>query len=296
MAYSAADERPLAVERRLPGRARRRTDALHDYEKSNAERGSRFPSPLWPFFAPDAARCYRWRAELDCGCITELLTHGDSIPPHQHRLGNGLTGEPLPPGQLYCEHDASVPAPYRDITAWRDRREVALPPDTAEPPEGITAELWTVLRRCEPRTEAFWTVLLECGHSTEVVAPSLGWKPAHGPCVVNPARVREMAEEFDHAAAADPALLETFDGQHMRRMIAAGWPSPRPEQPCSTCVHARTIVAYQAVGWLIPRDTAPEQSTRPARDVLERRLRRAEADAERLRAELAQIGEAPGLG
>lgn len=291
MAYSAADERPLAVERRLPGRARRRTDALREYEKSNAERRSRFPSALWPFFAPDADRFYRWRAELDCGCITELLTYGDRTPPHQHRWGNGWTGEPLPPGQLYCEHDESVPAPYRDITAWKDRREVAFPPDTAEPPEWITAELWAVLRRDEPCTKAFWTVLLECGHSTEVVVPSLGWEPAHGPCVVNPVRVREMAEEFDQAAAADPALLETLNGRHMRRMIAAGWPSPRPEEPCSTCPRARTIVAYQTVGWLIPRDTAPEQSTRPARDALERRLRRAEADAERLRAELAQIDE-----
>ncbi|MFF2956755.1 hypothetical protein ACFVVU_36110 [Kitasatospora sp. NPDC057965] len=101
-----------------------------------------------------------------------------------------------------------------------------------------------------------------------------------------------MAEEFDQASAADSALLETSDGQHMHRMIAAGWPSPRPEQRCSTCVHARTIIAYQAVGWLIPRGTTLEKSAVQApRDALERRLRRAEADAERLRAQLARLDE-----
>ncbi|MFD7645647.1 hypothetical protein ACFV4P_33945 [Kitasatospora sp. NPDC059795] len=292
MAYSAADERPLAVERRLPGRARRRTDALREYEKLNAECRSRFPRALWPFFAPDADQRYRWRVELDCGCITELLTRGDRTASHECQWGNGWLGEPLPPGQLYCEHDESGPAPYRRITTWKDRREVAFPPDTADPPEWITAEVWTVLRRDEPRTEAFWTVELECGHSTELVAPSLDWKPVHGPCVADPGRVREMAEEFDQASEADQAFLNTLDGQYMRRMIAAGWPSPRPEQPCSTCVHVRTITAYQAVGWLIPRGAVPQQPpVRPARDGLERRLRRAEAEAERLRAQLARIDE-----
>ncbi|WP_033818277.1 hypothetical protein [Kitasatospora sp. MBT63] len=292
MAYSAMDERPPAVKRRLPGRARRRTDVLREYEKLNAEQRSHVPSVLWPFLAPDADRHYRWRVELSCGCITELLTYGDRTPPHERRWGTGWNGQPLPPGQLYCKHDESDPVPYREITEWKDRREVAFPPDPTEPPEWITTEVWAVLRHDKPRTEAFWTVQLECGHSTEVVAPSIGWKPEHGPCVADPVRVREMADEFDQASAADLAYLATLDGQHMRRMIAAGWPSPRPEQRCSVCVHARTIIAYQAVGWLVPRGTVPEQPTAPpARDALERRLRRAEADAERLRAQLARIDD-----
>ncbi|GAA3086116.1 hypothetical protein GCM10017562_65180 [Streptomyces roseofulvus] len=111
MTDSAVGVRPPAVARRLPGRAKRRTAVLREYEEFNSERRRGIPPVLWPFFAPDPARYFRWRVELDCACIKELLTAGDCIPPSE-RQGRGLwDGEALPPGQVYCQHGDFGDAP-----------------------------------------------------------------------------------------------------------------------------------------------------------------------------------------
>jgi hypothetical protein len=36
---------------------------------------------LWPFLAPDSGEFYRWRVQLDCNCITEVLTRGPDRRP-----------------------------------------------------------------------------------------------------------------------------------------------------------------------------------------------------------------------
>ncbi|MGR4881224.1 hypothetical protein ACIPUC_17715 [Streptomyces sp. LARHCF249] len=148
--------------------------------------------------------------------------------------------------------------------------------------------MWAVIRHDEAHTSAFWKVTLACGHVEEVVAPALGWNPDDGPRLAEATRVERMIEEFEQFWDSDPMLQSERQREHTRRMLAAGWPRPRPERSCHTCPDARAIVAYQRVGWLVPRNEAPKpENPPPARPVLERRLRRAEAEAERLRVQLA---------
>ncbi|WP_079430777.1 MULTISPECIES: hypothetical protein [Streptomyces] len=263
-------------------------DVLREYEQFNSDRRRGIPPVLWPFLAPDPDSYYRWRVQLDCACIKELLTPDDCTPPSERQwrgLGNGGA---LPQGQVYCRHDDSVDAPYRDIIEWGERREVSFPADPVEPPEWAEADVWAVIRHHEAHTSAFWKITLACGHLEEVVAPTLDWKPDDGPRLAEAKRVKQMIEEFEQAWASDPMLQPEAEREHTRRMLAAGWPRPMPEQSCHTCPHARAIVAYQHVGWLIPRKEAPKpEDPPPDRAVLERRLRRAEAEAERLRVQLS---------
>ncbi|MGW6614986.1 hypothetical protein ACWGA0_16195 [Streptomyces erythrochromogenes] len=257
MTDPAAGTRPPAVARRLPGWAKRRTDVLREYEKFNADRRKGLPPVLWPFLAPDPDRYYRWRVQLDCTCITELMTPGDQTPPSERQWRGLGDGEALPTGQLYCWHDDSGHAPYRTIVGWRERREIAFPADPVEPPEWADAEVWAVIRHDDPHTSAFWRVTLDCGHVEEVVAPTLDWKPDDGPRLADTTRVREMTVEYERLWASDPTLQPERQREHTRRMLAAGWPRPRSEQLCHTCPHARRIVACQGVGCLVPRDSKP---------------------------------------
>ncbi|MFD7553249.1 hypothetical protein ACFV9E_01775 [Streptomyces sp. NPDC059835] len=288
MADPAVGVRPPAVARRLPGRAKQRTAILREYEEFNSERRRGIPPVLWPFFAPDPDRYYRWRVQLDCACIKELLTPGDCTAPSERQWRGLGDGEALPPGQVYCWHDDAADAPYRDIVEWGDRQEVSFPADPVEPPEWADAYVWAVIRHDEAHTSAFWKVTLACGHVEEVIAPALDWKPDDGPRLADATRVKQMIEEFEQVWDSDPMLQSEHQREHTRRMLAAGWPRPRPERSCHTCPHARAIVAYQRVGWLIPRGEEPKPESPPlARAVLERRLRGAEAEAERLRVQLA---------
>src|SRR5260370_41416478 len=96
----------VAVLRRLPGRARPREDVLREYQDLNAKRRSRIPAPLWPFWAPDPDGYYRWRVQLDCGCITEVLTEGPDRRPDETQWLDPVRGR-LPAGQLLCAHNDS---------------------------------------------------------------------------------------------------------------------------------------------------------------------------------------------
>ena len=111
----AAPAHAAAVLRRLPGKARRRADVLREYQHLNAERRSRIPAPLWPFWAPGPDEYYRWRVELNCGCITEVLTCGPERRPDETQWPDPVCGARLPVGQLLCTHKDSPPAPYREI-------------------------------------------------------------------------------------------------------------------------------------------------------------------------------------
>lgn len=283
--------KPAAVLRRLPGKARARTDALQEYEDLNAERRKRIPSVLWDFWAPSAEELYRWRVQLDCNCITEVLTWRDKDVPGDRQWFDPVNMARLPAGQMLCHHEDSPPAQYQDIVTWGDRREVSFPADPVEPPEWADGETWAVVRRGEPHTAAFWKVTLSCGHVTEVVAPSLDWKPADGPRRTSAKRIQEMRAEYDEFWAATPDGQSEHERDHTKRLLAEGWPSPAPEQLCSTCPHARLIVTYERVGWLVPRKPEPKVPKPPSRAGLERRLRQAEAEAARLRGELARLDD-----
>lgn len=103
-----------------------------------------------------------------------------------------------------------------------------------------------------------------------------------------------MSAKFEDAWRANPKLQTELDREHTRRMLADGWPRPEPEQLCYSCPQVRMISAYERVGWLVPRQRQSEKAasaaSTPSRSALERRLQKAEAEAERLRAELDQIG------
>lgn len=117
-----------AVMRRLPGKARPPEDVLWDYRDLNAERRSRIAAPLWPFWAPDPDEFYRWRVQLDCRCITEVLIWGPDCRPDGAQWPDPVNGARLPTGQILCGHEDSPLAPYREIAEWGDRRELTFPP------------------------------------------------------------------------------------------------------------------------------------------------------------------------
>lgn len=279
----AAPAPAAAVLRRLPGKARPREDVLREYRDLNAERRSRIPPPLWPFWAPHPDEYYRWRVQLDCGCITEVLTWGPDRRPDDTQWPDPVRGTRLPVRQMLCTHEDSSPAPYREIAAWGDRRELTFPADPAEPPDWADAETWAVLRHDEPHTSAFWTVTLSCGHVTEVAVSNLGWKPAEGPSRVSAGRLREMTTEFEEFWVEQPDAQEPREREHMKRMLAEGWPSPSSEHLCFACPQARAIVACQRIGWLVPRPPEPKPPKSPSRAGLQQRLRQAEAQADELR-------------
>lgn len=285
----AAPAPAAAVLRRLPGKTRSREDVLREYRDLNAERRSRIPAPLWPFWAPDPDEYYRWRVQLDCGCINEVLTLGPDRRPDDTQWPDPLCGTRLPARQMLCTHEDSPPAPYREIAAWGDRRELTFPADPAKPPDWADAETWAVLRHDEPHTSAFWTVTLSCGHVTEVPVSNLGWKPADGPSRVSADTLREMTTEFEEFWVEQPDVQKPREREHTKRMLAEGWPSPSPEHLCYACPQVRAIVACQRIGWLVRRPPEPKPPKPPSRASLQQRLRQAEAQADELRRQLAQL-------
>jgi hypothetical protein len=278
-----------AVLRRPPGKARLREDALREYQDFNAKRRSRIPAPLWPFWAPDPDVYYRWRVQLDCNCITEVLTSGLDNSPDSANWPDLVHGVWLPMGQILCVHEDPPPAPYQEIVEWGSRRELTFPADPAEPPDWASAEMWAVMRHDEARTCAFWTVTLACGHVTEVAVSNLGWKPDDGPDRVSNERLREMTAEWEQLWAEQPDAQDSRERGHTQRMLADGWPIPAPEDLCYTCPRARVIVAYQRIGWLVPRPPEPKPARPPSRASLQRQLQQAEAQADELRRKLAQL-------
>lgn len=163
------------------------------------------------------------------------------------------------------------------------------PADSESPPEWTDAETWAVMRHDHPHTCAFWTVTLSCGHVTEVAVLNLDWKPANGPDRVRSDRLREMTMEFEEFWADQPDAQDPRERDHMQRMLADGWPTPGPEHLCYTCPRARVIVACQRIGWLVPRAPELKPPKPPSRASLQQRLRQAEAQADELRRQLAQL-------
>jgi hypothetical protein len=286
--------------RRLPGKARPRDDVLREYMEGLRRRRDAIDARwsntnsfvLYDILAPDeSAELYRWRVQLDCGCIKEAMTRGDNTLPHEVPWTDHVYYAQLPVGQVVCHHDDHPESPYRKITDWDTRSEHTLPADPAEPPDWVMsasektgndpADFWAALRHNEPGTTAMWRVTLECGHVTEVSA-DVDWNPTDGPRRTSAQRLREMRAEMEEDEDEPSPLRE-----HMRRMLDEGWPMPQTETTCFACTSVRRFVAYQRVGWLVPRQTKPRPS-KPSRESLTRRLSAAEAEAQRLRDQLAQ--------
>ncbi|MEU4351743.1 MULTISPECIES: hypothetical protein [unclassified Streptomyces] len=281
-------ERPAAVLRSLPGRARPRKEALQEYEQESARLGEGLPAGLGALLVPEAEQLYRWRIQLDCGCIHEVWTRGEEDLPSERRR-HGPEQEQLQKGQMLCVHDDGPPARYQNIVEWGERTEHTFPADPVEPRHGLSPQEWAAMRHDKPHTRAFWKVTLACGHITDTIAPSLEWKPADGPRLTDADRVAEMTEEFEEFWASNPTGQSPREREHTRRVLAQGWPRPEPEELCYTCRWVRWIMAYQRIGWLIPRAKQPQRQQPPSRATLERRLRQMEAEAKQLRTQLAQL-------
>jgi hypothetical protein len=281
---------PAAVLRRLPGKARPREDVLQEYQDLNARRRKDIPSILWRFWVPDPEDLFRWRVQLDCDCVIENMAHSDEDLPTAHGGLDYAHQAWLPAGQRICVHDNPPTPPYQRIVEWGERREMEFPADSLAPPKWADEQTWAVIRRDEPHTSAFWRVTLTCRHVTEVTT-DLEWKPTDGPNRITAERQQEMIAEFEGFWASQPPSDGEDDGEraHTRRMLEDGWPIPRPEQRCYTCRYARLIVAYERVGWLVPRKPAAKPPRPPSRKALERRLRQTETEADRLREALAQL-------
>lgn len=222
-----------AVLRRLPGKARAREDALREYQDFNAKRRSHLPGPLWPFWAPDPNVYYRWRVQLDCNCVTEVLTSGPDHRPDSTHWPDLVHGARLPMGQILCVHEDSLPEPYRVIIAWGSRRELTFPADPAEPPGWASAETWAVMRRDEPRACAFWTVTMSCGHVTEVAVSNLGWKPDDGPDRVSNERLREMTR-ISRNGGQSSQMRKTGASATIHRECSPTAGRTRPLRICAT--------------------------------------------------------------
>ncbi|MDJ0441434.1 hypothetical protein [Rhodococcus qingshengii] len=282
----------VAIARRIPGKAKAQTEALRDYEAFNAKRRERIPVALWPFWAPGPDTLYRWRVRLTCGCVHEVLTHGNDAFPAEGRWPDPVHRSYLPPGQMWCRHDESANEQYQSVVEWGARGERTFPADPMEPLYDLDVETWMKIRHDEPRTSALWTVTLAYGHATEMFS-DLDWQPLDGPKRVSAERQREMIAEFEQLWATDPGSDSDREREHMGRQLAEGWPRPATEQLCYTCPQARAIVVYQGVDWLVPRKKVEKADTgsRPSRKQIEQRLAKAQAEQKRLEEQLAELDQ-----
>jgi hypothetical protein len=195
----------------------------------------------------------------------------------------------LPLGEMWCVTDHGAPKPYRDIVGWEGRTVHEFPADPDEDPYGMGDEVWAKIRHAEPHSSASWRVKLSCGHYG-AVSTDLGWKPGDGPTLVSVERANEMLEEFEQhwQGDTDPWPREGIERNHMRTMLEQRWPRPEPDRDCFTCSRVRRIVGYQRIGWLMPPPKPPKPAA-ARRDAIEARLKKAEAEAARLRRELDSL-------
>lgn len=290
--------------RRLPGTARPRADALQEYEeevrklRSNVPTGQRI---LVDIFYPSPEKLYRWRFQLDCGCVRETLTYGDKKLPTDGQWTDGH-GRPLPVGQVFCvEHKDDRPAPYREIVKWGTSKLRDFEADPEEPADWCSDKAtWQQVRRKEPTTSAFWTVTLSCGHDDEVCVGDVDWKPGDAPRLVSRKRQAELRAESEEYYASHPPENERDkqERDHDQSYVEQRCPWPDPEHQCYSCLWARSIVACQRVGWLAPppKPTAPatpEQVAEKSTKEAQRRARRIEQLEVELAALRAEEGDGP---
>ncbi len=250
----------MAIQRHLPGKPRPVARVLQEYRARRAQRPDHCPEALWRLLVPPPEELRRWRIQLDCSCIHEVLIHAD------HELPLGPFYDPnsrhrLPHGQMACCSDRSdddCPCHFQEIVDWGRRREQTLPADPIDPPDYLAdvddaVDLWAKIRNDKPVTRAMWEVELACGHFAETSAPSLEWQPGDPPETVSAERAARLTSEWEECYATQPPSKHDSEDHrgHRRRMLALRWPRPVPELDCWPCSYARRIQAYEYVGPLV---------------------------------------------
>jgi hypothetical protein len=279
--------------RRVAGPVRPRKDVLAKVEKYIADVRPRIDPPALAFLLlPDPKKLYRWKVLLACDHVTEVMTSGPDDFPNERRYDDGLTRTPLHPGEIWCHDKAhwEEPRPYQDVVEWVSSKVIEFEADPLEPKDGWDPETWKVIRHDEPHSSRFWRVRLTCGHHYDHVVTDVDWTPERGPKKTSVKRASEMRVELEEYWAQDPdeSPKEQIERAHMRKMLDLRWPLPTSEQACCTCAHARRITGYQRIEWLVPPPKPPAQP-KSDRQVLQERLARAEAEADRLRRELDRL-------
>jgi hypothetical protein len=131
-----------------------------DWRWRNAKAGPG-QAAIFDLLVPKPEDTYQWRIQLNCGCIRDVVTHGDALErllQRSDKYYHWHSEEQLPEGQWLC-HDPKCPqhrltgGPVRDIVEWRKRHDDL---HCFEPME-IDGE--TIGK---PHDDAVWDVLLSC--------------------------------------------------------------------------------------------------------------------------------------
>lgn len=285
--------KPGALLKRVPGRIRTRKQSLKAFEENAAALRRRYKRELWFFLIPEPTDLYRWKMQLECGCVREVFTTGKDVFPDARRWTGYTAEEALPLGEYWCpnEHGEIEPV-YRDVVEWIDRRVTHFPADPVECPDDMPTDVWVVLRQPEPHSAAFWRVRLSCGHIFEHVVTGVEWKPEDGPKMITEHRAAEMRSGLEKRWSAKDHVGWPKAGaerDHVRKMLDLCWPRPEPEQNCRACHYAQRITGYQRIGWLMPQPDQNDDLERTAeadRARVEARLKKIEAEARQLREQL----------
>lgn len=287
---------PGIPRRRLPGRARPADQALSEWQRARAEWIKTRSNPeaarvLAPFLVGEAEHMHRWRVQLDCGHVTEVIHPAKDKPAEEWRW------RMLLPGEYWCDVDECRKTrglQVREIASWDERLGTGTwNADPEEVPEYLSklppteaAETWARMRDAEPRDYARWRATLSCGHTEEVaVSHDVNWEPTHGV-------TRRPPEDNGQRERRDWLIRyhEEQGDEWGRRYVEEDFPEPTPWTTCFTCPRARKINAYQYVGPLVPPPrSSPPTAVADRRAQLERELRKAEERTVRLRAELGHF-------
>ncbi|MGP5292639.1 hypothetical protein ACTXL6_21685, partial [Brachybacterium tyrofermentans] len=264
--------------------------AVEEFEETVEALKRRYDRVLWPLLFPKAEDIYRWRMQLECGCVREVFTRGKDSYPDEHSDTDPLTDRPLPMGEYWCT-DHRCERPFREVVEWVEREVKEFPADPEEPQHGMDPEVWAVIRHPEPHSSAFWRVRLACDHFCRVPT-DLDFTTGDEPRTVSIERRDEMRSELEESWATHgehgwPEAGPQRD--HMRRMLDLRMPRPEPEQECSACAFAKRVTGYSRIGWLMspPKPATP---TPAKREKVAVQLAKAEAEVERLKRRLEGEG------
>ncbi|HEY2691197.1 MAG TPA: hypothetical protein VGJ50_22370 [Streptosporangiaceae bacterium] len=135
---------------RLPGRPRRQAEARAEFDRHRARWISTQAKPQTAaLLYGNAEHMHRWRIQLDCGHIHEVLTRGKDRPPAGERWINCL-GDKLAQGEYPCYEQSCHRDVDRDIVSWDKRQDKETPPDPEDPPDwwgDRDPALWARTRR-----------------------------------------------------------------------------------------------------------------------------------------------------
>ena len=235
-------------------------------------------------------QCYRWLIELDCGCITDAITidHNAAHVPMDELYPTECVDNTwhLRPGESLTARDSVIQlhrdwnAPYsntrKGYVQCSEHERIYPIREITEWIEGKDNPAFIAEDGTEHEPYGSWTVKLSCGHYDQAVITPVGWKPkdGHAPRDVTDIERRLASEDLDDEIRA--GLEESL-------VMLEYTPSKRDQ--CWYCVWMRRIVAYRPVGPLVRPKPEPKP---PSRASLTRRVNAAEANAARLREQLAE--------